>query len=75
MVIEIAKSQNVDESHHLRPVKSLRRIAKTSCLCGLQASNDYLEHYFVDGTNIEANANRNTFVWGNVVFEVALEEQ
>ncbi len=23
-----------------------------------------LEHYFVDGTKIEANANRYTFVWG-----------
>jgi transposase len=23
-----------------------------------------LEHYFVDGTKIDANANRYTFVWG-----------
>lgn len=26
-----------------------------------------LEHYFVDGTKIEANANRYTFVWGKAV--------
>ncbi|WP_410513719.1 hypothetical protein PaeBR_04590 [Paenibacillus sp. BR2-3] len=26
-----------------------------------------LEHYFVDGTKIEANANRYTFVWGEAV--------
>ncbi|MFD0675245.1 IS1182 family transposase [Cohnella sp. GCM10027633] len=26
-----------------------------------------LEHYFVDGTKIEANANRYTFVWGRAV--------
>lgn len=26
-----------------------------------------LDHYFVDGTKIEANANRYTFVWGKVV--------
>ncbi|MGN7765852.1 IS1182 family transposase, partial [Paenibacillus sp. 22594] len=26
-----------------------------------------LEHYFVDGTKIEANANRYTFVWGQAV--------
>ncbi len=26
-----------------------------------------LEHYFVDGTKIEANANRCTFVWGKAV--------
>jgi hypothetical protein len=25
------------------------------------------EHYFVDGTKIEANANRYTFVWGKAV--------
>lgn len=26
-----------------------------------------LEHYFVDGTKIEANANKYTFVWGKAV--------
>jgi len=26
-----------------------------------------LEHYFVDGTKIEASANRYTFVWGKTV--------
>ncbi|MNL85814.1 hypothetical protein D3C87_2142750 [compost metagenome] len=26
-----------------------------------------LAHYFVDGTKIEANANRYTFVWGKAV--------
>lgn len=26
-----------------------------------------LDHYFVDGTKIEANANRYTFVWGKAV--------
>jgi hypothetical protein len=26
-----------------------------------------LEHYFVDGTKIKANANRCTFVWGKAV--------
>ncbi|PWV98479.1 hypothetical protein DFQ01_118114 [Paenibacillus cellulosilyticus] len=26
-----------------------------------------LEHYFVDGTKIEANVNRYTFVWGKAV--------
>jgi transposase len=28
-----------------------------------------LEHYFVDGTKIEANANRYTFVWGKAVMK------
>ncbi|WP_143812496.1 IS1182 family transposase, partial [Paenibacillus sp. VTT E-133291] len=28
-----------------------------------------LEHYFVDGTKIEANANRYTFVWGKAVLK------
>ncbi len=26
-----------------------------------------LEHYFVDGTKIEANANKYTFVWGRLL--------
>ncbi|MDL1164123.1 hypothetical protein [Paenibacillus sp. 843] len=26
-----------------------------------------MEHYFVDGTEIKANANRYTFVWGKAV--------
>ncbi|MDQ0493359.1 hypothetical protein QOZ95_001517 [Paenibacillus brasilensis] len=26
-----------------------------------------LEHYFLDGTKIEANTNRYTFVWGKAV--------
>ena len=26
-----------------------------------------LEHYFLDGTKVEANANRYTFVWGKAV--------
>ena len=36
-----------------------------------------LEHYFVDGTKIEANANRYTFVWGKAVAkqQVKLEEK
>ncbi len=35
----------------------------------LLVEEDYvkLEHYFVDGTKIEANANRYTFVWGKAV--------
>lgn len=35
----------------------------------LLAADGYvkLEHYFVDGTKIEANANRYTFVWGKAV--------
>jgi len=36
-----------------------------------------LEHYFVDGTKIEANANRYTFVWGKAVVKhkVKLQEK
>jgi len=36
-----------------------------------------LEHYFVDGTKIEANANRYTFVWGKAVarYKARLQEQ
>ncbi|MGG1880291.1 IS1182 family transposase [Paenibacillus cisolokensis] len=36
-----------------------------------------LEHYFVDGTKIEANANRYTFVWGKSVVkqQAKLEEK
>lgn len=36
-----------------------------------------LEHYFVDGTKIEANANRYTFVWGKAVvkYKAKLEEK
>jgi transposase len=36
-----------------------------------------LEHYFVDGTKIEANANRYTFVWGKAVVKnkMKLQEQ
>jgi len=36
-----------------------------------------LEHYFVDGTKIEANANRYTFVWGKAVVKhkAKLEEK
>nr|WP_229521400.1 transposase [Paenibacillus monticola] len=36
-----------------------------------------LDHYFVDGTKIEANANRYTFVWGKAVskHKVKLQEQ
>jgi len=36
---------------------------------GFLAEEKYvkLEHYFVDGTKIEANANRYTFVWGKAV--------
>lgn len=36
-----------------------------------------LEHYFVDGTKIEANANRYTFVWGKAVVKqkMKLEEK
>ncbi|OAB38211.1 hypothetical protein PMSD_07550 [Paenibacillus macquariensis subsp. defensor] len=28
-----------------------------------------MEHYFLDGTKIEANANRYTFVWGKAVIK------
>ncbi|ULO04826.1 IS1182 family transposase [Paenibacillus sp. 19GGS1-52] len=34
-----------------------------------------LEHYFVDGTKIEANANRYTFVWGKAVSKHKLKLQ
>ncbi|KGE19464.1 IS1182 family transposase [Paenibacillus wynnii] len=34
-----------------------------------------LEHYFVDGTKIEANANRYTFVWGKAVNKNKLKLQ
>lgn len=36
-----------------------------------------LEHYFVDGTKIEANANRYTFVWGKAVrkYKAKLQEK
>jgi len=36
-----------------------------------------LEHYFVDGTKIEANANRYTFVWGKSVrkYKAKLQEK
>ncbi|MRN56630.1 transposase [Paenibacillus monticola] len=36
-----------------------------------------LDHYFIDGTKIEANANRYTFVWGKAVskHKVKLQEQ
>ncbi|NMP25262.1 transposase, partial [Sulfobacillus harzensis] len=33
----------------------------------LRAGYVKLEHYFVDGTKIEANANRYTFVWKKAV--------
>ena len=34
-----------------------------------------LEHYFVDGTKIEANANRYTFVWGKAVVKQKMKLQ
>jgi transposase len=34
-----------------------------------------LEHYFVDGTKIEANANRYTFVWGKAVIKHKMKLQ
>ena len=34
-----------------------------------------LEHYFVDGTKIEANANRYTFVWGKAVVKHKMKLQ
>jgi transposase len=34
-----------------------------------------LEHYFVDGTKIEANANRYTFVWGRAVVKHKMKLQ
>lgn len=34
-----------------------------------------LEHYFVDGTKIEANANRYTFVWGKAVVKQQMKLQ
>jgi transposase len=34
-----------------------------------------LEHYFVDGTKIEANANRYTFVWGKAVVKQKIKLQ
>ena len=34
-----------------------------------------LEHYFVDGTKIEANANRYTFVWGKTVVKQKMKLQ
>ncbi|MEC0334157.1 hypothetical protein LMZ02_27300 [Paenibacillus macerans] len=36
-----------------------------------------LEYYFVDGTKIEANANRYTFVWGKAVvkYKAKLQEK
>jgi transposase len=46
---------------------------------GFLAEEKYvkLEHYFVDGTKIEANANRYTFVWGKAVVKqkMKLEEK
>lgn len=42
-------------------IYSSRQIAKAV------RENMQLEHYFVDGTKIEANANRYTFVWGKAV--------
>ena len=30
-----------------------------------------LKHTYIDGTKIEANANRNTWVWKNPVFQIA----
>ncbi|MCM3631705.1 IS1182 family transposase, partial [Paenibacillus glycanilyticus] len=34
-----------------------------------------LEHYFLDGTKIEANANRYTFVWGKAVVKQKMKLQ
>ncbi|WP_256720446.1 MULTISPECIES: transposase [Paenibacillus] len=49
-------------------MKDVLEIVFTSVLQFL-AQEKYvnLEHYFVDGTKIEANANRYTFVWGKAV--------
>lgn len=49
----------------------MRTVLETVFTAVLQflAEENYvkLEHYFVDGTKIEANANRYTFVWGKAV--------
>ncbi|NQX49154.1 transposase, partial [Paenibacillus tritici] len=49
----------------------MRNVLETVFTAVLQflADENYvsLEHYFVDGTKIEANANRYTFVWGKAV--------
>lgn len=59
-------------------MKDLLETIFTSIL-SLLAEEGYikLEHYFVDGTKIEANANRYTFVWGKAVVKhkAKLEEK
>ncbi|MFD2124229.1 IS1182 family transposase [Paenibacillus xanthanilyticus] len=41
----------------------------------IEAKYVKLEHYFVDGTKIEANANRYTFVWGKAVIKHKMKLQ
>ncbi len=39
------------------------------------AEENYVEHYFFNGTKIEANANRYTFVWGKAVVKQKMKLQ